>query len=95
MQDVNVKPTTRSFLKEVQQLVTLQEKWKNIETELCNRVEEQEERNKKTKSRFFKLKNNRVVDENEKGAWIGLGLINYRYAAALAIMKDIQEVLGK
>lgn len=95
MQDVNVKPTTRSFLKKVQQLVTLQEKWQNIETELCNRVEEQEERNKKTKSRFFKLKNNRVVDENEKGAWIGLGLINYRYAAALAIMKDIQEVLGK
>lgn len=95
MQDVNVKPTTRLFLKEVQQLITQQEKWQDIETELCNRVEEQEERNKKTKSRFFKLKNNRAVDENEKGAWIGLGLINYRYAAALAIMKDIQEVLGK
>ena len=95
MQDVNVKPTTRLFLKEVQQLVTQQEKWQDIEPELCDRVEKQEERNKKTKSRFFKLKNNRVVDENEKGAWVGLGLINYRYTAALAVMKDIQEVLGK
>ncbi|WP_044077693.1 DUF6361 family protein [Prevotella sp. oral taxon 317] len=95
MQDVNVKPTTRLFLKEVQQLVTQQEKWQDIEPELCDRVEKQEERNKKTKSRFFKLKNNRVVDENEKGAWVGLGLINYRYTAALAVMKDVQEVLGK
>lgn len=95
MQDVNVKPTTRLFLKEVQQLVTQQEKWQDIEPELCDLVEKQEERNKKTKSRFFKLKNNRVVDENEKGAWVGLGLINYRYTAALAVMKDVQEVLGK
>ena len=95
MQAVNVKPTTRLFLKEVQQLVTQQEKWQDIEPELCDRVEKQEERNKKTKSRFFKLKNNRVVDENEKGAWVGLGLINYRYTAALAVMKDVQEVLGK
>ena len=95
MQDVNVKPTTRLFLKEVQQLVTQQEKWQDIEPELCDRVEKQEERNKKTKSRFFKLKNNRVVDENEKGAWVGLGLINYRYTAALAVMKDVKEVLGK
>ena len=55
MQDVNVKPTTRLFLKEVQQLVTQQEKWQDIEPELCDRVEKQEERNKKTKSRFFKL----------------------------------------
>ncbi len=95
MQDVNVKPTTRLFLKEVQQLVTQQEKWQDIEPELCDLVEKQEERNKKTKSRFFKLKNNRVVDENEKGTWVGLGLINYRYTAALAVMKDVQEVLGK
>ena len=95
MQDVNVKPTTRLFLKEVQQLVTQQGKWQNIETELCDLVEQQERKNKKNKSRFYKLEENRVVDENEKGAWIGLGLINYRYAAALAVMKDIQEVLGK
>ena len=95
MQDVNVKPTTRLFLKEVQQLVTQQEKWQDIEPELCDLVEKQEERKKKKKSRFFKLKNNRVVDENEKGAWVGLGLINYRYTAALAVMKDVQEVLGK
>ncbi|RKW57752.1 MAG: hypothetical protein D8H98_12420 [Prevotella sp.] len=95
MQDVNVKPTTRLFLKKVQQLITQQGKRQNIETELCDLVEQQERKNKKNKSRFYKLEENRVVDENEKGAWIGLGLINYRYAAALAIMKDIQEVLGK
>ena len=95
MQDVNVKPTTRLFLKKVQQLITQQGKRQNIETELCDLVEQQERKNKKNKSRFYKLEENRVVDENEKGAWIGLGLINYRYAAALAIMKDIQEVLRK
>lgn len=95
MQNVNVKPTTRLFLKKVQQLITQQGKRQNIETELCDLVEQQERKNKKNKSRFYKLEENRVVDENEKGAWIGLGLINYRYAAALAIMKDIQEVLGK
>ena len=95
MQDVNVKPTTRLFLKKVQQLITQQGKRQNIETELCDLVEQQERKNKKKKRRFYKLEENRVVDENEKGAWIGLGLINYRYAAALAIMKDIQEVLGK
>ena len=95
MQDVNVKPTTRLFLKKVQQLITQQGKRQNIETELCDLVEQQERKNKKNKSRFYKLEENRVVDENEKGAWIGLVLINYRYAAALAIMKDIQEVLGK
>ena len=86
MQDVNVKPTTRLFLKKVQQLITQQGKRQNIETELCDLVEQQERKNKKNKSRFYKLEENRVVDENEKGAWIGLGLINYRYAAALAIM---------
>lgn len=95
MQDVNVKPTTRLFLKKVQQLITQQGKRQNIETELCDLVEQQERKNKKNKSRFYKLEENRVVDKNEKGAWIGLGLINYRYAAALAIMKDIQEVLRK
>ena len=95
MQNVNVKPTTRLFLKKVQQLITQQGQRQNIETELCDLVEQQERKNKKNKSRFYKLEENRVVDENEKGAWIGLGLINYRYAAALAIMKDIQEVLGK
>ena len=95
MQDVNVKPTTRLFLKKVQQLITQQGKRQNIETELCDLVEQQERKNKKNKSRFYKLEENRVVDENEKGAWIGLGLINYRYTAALAVMKDVQEVLGK
>lgn len=95
MQNVNVKPTTRLFLKKVQQLITQQGKRQDIETELCDLVEQQERKNKKNKSRFYKLEENRVVDENEKGAWIGLGLINYRYAAALAIMKDIQEVLRK
>ena len=41
MQDVNVKPTTRLFLKKVQQLITQQGKRQNIETELCDLVEQQ------------------------------------------------------
>lgn len=55
MQDVNVKPTTRLFLKKVQQLITQQGKRQNIETELCDLVEQQERKNKKNKSRFYKL----------------------------------------
>ena len=49
MQDVNVKPTTRLFLKKVQQLITQQGKRQNIETELCDLVEQQERKNKKIK----------------------------------------------
>ncbi len=94
MINTNIKPPTKSFLKEVQSLIHQSEKWDDIEDEFCNLVEKQERWNKKTKSRFVKIEKEQVVDEMGKEQWLGLDMINYRYDATLSIIKDIYDGLN-
>ena len=91
----NVKLPTEKFLKDVQALIHSSNSWDGIENELCGLVEKQEQWNKKAKSRFLKIEKGQVIDETKKEEWVGLGLINYRYAATLSIMKDIYEGLKR
>ena len=95
MDFANVKPVTEKFLKEVQTLIHSSKSWDEIENELCGLVEKQEQWNKKAKSRFLKIEKGQVIDETKKEEWVGLGLINYRYAATLSIMKDLYEGLKR
>jgi hypothetical protein len=66
-----------------------------MEKEFCLEVEKQERWNKKNKSRFMKLDNRQVIDDVNANhpAWLGLGLIGYRYSASLSVIKDIYEGL--
>lgn len=90
----NIKPVTKTFLEEVQEVVHKSTDWVVIEDELCNLAERQERWNKKSKSRFVKLDKKQVIDEMGKEQWLSLGLINYRYAATLSVVKDIYEGLN-
>lgn len=95
MRYANVKLPTEKFLKDVQTLIHSSKSWDEIENKLCGLVEKQEQWNKKAKSRFLKIEKGQVIDETKKEEWVGLGLINYRYAATLSIMKDLYEGLKK
>ena len=95
MDFANVKPVTEKFLKEVQTLIHSSNSWDEIENELCGLVEKQEQWNKKAKSRILKIEKGQVIDETKKEEWVGLGLINYRYAATLSVMKDLYEGLKR
>lgn len=94
MANTNVKPPTKSFLKEVQTVISKSDNWLEIETELCDLVERQERWNKKAKSRFAKLDKEQMIEEMKKEQWLGLHLINYRYTATLSVVKDIYEGLN-
>ena len=94
MVDTNVKSPTEKFLKEVQNLIKGSISWDEIEDRLCRLVETQERWNKKAKSRFLKIDKGQVIDETSKEQWVGLGLINYRYASALSIMRDLYDGLN-
>ena len=93
MTNANIKEPTRRFLNNVQTLISKSDNWMDVENALCDLAEQQERWNKKAKSRFIKLENERVIDEMKKKQWLGLGLINYRYTATLSVMKDIYEGL--
>ena len=89
MENVKVN-ATKCFLQNVQELISNNNDWPTIEDELCNLSEKQERWNKKTKSRFLKIEKNQVIEEMQnKTAWLGLGLIQYRYAAARSVINDI------
>ena len=94
MVNTNVRPPTEKFLKEVQGLIVKSSSWDEIENSLCRLVEAQERWNKKAKSRFLKIDKGQVIDETTKEQWVGLGLINYRYASALSIMRDLYDGLN-
>lgn len=94
MVGTNVKSPTEKFLIEVQNLVRKSRSWDEIEDKLCSLVETQERWNKKAKSRFLKIEKGQDMDEIKKEQWVGLGLINYRYASALSIVKDLYDGLN-
>lgn len=95
MSGLNVKPHTRLFLQELQkQVFSHDTEWNSIEYKLCDVVEKQERKNKRSKSRFVKLEQNKVVDDMDKEQWLGLSLINYRYGSALTVIDDIYRGLG-
>jgi hypothetical protein len=94
MNGTNVKPPTEKFLKEVQTLLRSSDSWDDIEVSLCNLVEAQERWNKKAKSRFVKIDKGQVIDGINDRQWVGLGLINYRYASTLSVMRDLNVGLN-
>lgn len=91
MVEANVKPPTEKFLIEVQKL---KGSWDEIEERLCNLVDNQERWNKKAKSRFLKIDKEQIIDETKDEQWVGLSLINYRYASTLSVMKDLYAGLN-
>lgn len=86
---VNVKGPTRTFLSTQQDLLDSSESWDSIEKQYIKLVERQEQKNKGKKSRFYKMAHEETVDELNDGSWLGLKLIEYRYAAGRSIINDI------
>lgn len=90
MNGVNVKGYTRTFLENAHSVISNGSCWDCIEQNLCQLVYDQECNNKKSKSRFVKIRKQQAIKELQgKPEWVGLGLISYRYDAALSVIEDI------
>ena len=66
----------------------LNKKYKEMKIDIKDKISDINKRNEN-------LKNKKLSYETKKEEWVGLGLINYRYAATLSIMKDLYEGLKK
>lgn len=95
IEKTTLKHSTRDFLNNAHSLIFSKKNWNDIESQLCELTENQEKWNKKSKSRFVKLDKGQVIDDVNKGGWLGLTLINYRYHSTLNVVRDIYNGLNQ